>query len=352
MIRKQSNQVFCKAHTDTSQGQRQQKLRNRPQTIEAQHAPVVSMSDVLGQAHQYTGGQALPQTQKEGLRPHPHVVAGNRIGAQLAEHPLHQKAANIDHRLLDGSRPGKAYNRFSHCGAENQLTVLQRQGGASAMNIAHTPAGGEHLAGHRRHSHALNSHFQHAHQQHIQRRMKGGGHQQDHKGHPGIAIAAQHSPVVIVQKAEDHAPENDAQILHRFPADSLLRPLGAQNGLAKQNTYSGDDQHQHRAADQGRGVDHLQPLPVLRPAQLGRQHPHADGGADDQGVHNVHHGGGHADSGQRQIPQELAHHHGVHNVIQLLKDIAQNDREGKNQHGGQGRTGQNRAAALVARRRI
>ena len=172
--------------------------------------------------------------------------------------------------------------------------------------------------------------------------MERGEDQQDEKGRPGVAAGAQHGGVVVVEEAEDQAGEHQLEVHRRLAADGVLRALRPQERGGKGDAAHGDEQRQHCAAQQRRGVHAAQAVALPGAEAVGAQNAHTDGAADDQGVGHVHDGGGHADAGQGQVAQKIAHHDGVHDAVKLLKDVAENDGQRKIQQGREGRAGQQR----------
>ena len=155
--------------------------------------------------------------------------------------------------------------------------------------------------------------------------MERGGQQQDDERRAGVAAGAEHGGIVVVEETEDKPREHQLEVHRRLLAHGLLRALCPQQQGGQKDARRGDEHRQHRAADKGRGIEPPHPVPVLRAAEVGAQHTGADRAADDECIGHVHDGGGHADAGQRQIAQKFPHHHGVHDAVQLLEDVAQND---------------------------
>ena len=71
---------------------------------------------------------------------------------------------------------------------------------------------------------------------------------------------------------------------------------------------------------------------VLRPVVPGDEHPGAQGHAVDKAHHQQNHAAGGADRRQCGPADEVAYNEGVHRIVQLLKQVAEEDRQSKGQH--------------------
>ena len=171
--------------------------------------------------------------------------------------------------------------------------------------------------------------MQEAAEQHIQQRVQRRREKQHKKRRPGIARRAQGRGIIVVQEAEDQPAEDDGKIVHGLRDRLRLRALPEQDLPGKTEPQHRQEKGNAAAAEQRRCVDAPEPPVVFGTAELADQDAGADTGAEKQGIEDIHHRRRNADAGKGQVAEEPADHDGVDNIIELLEDVAEDNRHGK-----------------------
>lgn len=94
------------------------------------------------------------------------------------------------------------------------------------------------------------------------------------------------------------------------------------------------DKHRHHRRTEQKGYRHIisQPLLISRPKCLGYHYAESAGNSVAETDDEKHHGPGCAHGRQRLLPNKLSYDDGIHHVIKLLKDVSDQQWNGKCQN--------------------
>ena len=195
---------------------------------------------------------------------------------------------------------------------------------------------------------------QHAHQiqDHIEHCRHGQEQQRDH----GVTDGPQEVCKVVIQKGGRDAQKNDAEIfLHQ--EDELFRHTQYPQDAIQPQVHQHIERHRH-ARDEHEGLEHALPHAGLFPAAV----LHGDGCAaahaqpQQDGGEKGHEGVGRAHRRQRIRAEKASHHPGVGDVVHLLQQVAEHQRQSKQQdalcNGAFGKTALHGSAILLLVDRI
>ena len=188
---------------------------------------------------------------------------------------------------------------------------------------------GNHLCDNRGIGRPRHPHLEGNDEQQIQPHIDKGGKNEKIQGRPAVSQRPQHARHQIIENRGAAARENDDNIgvsIRINVRRSIHKP---QQRVGQQHADGGED-HRHARADvKGHGHRLPQPVLVVRAEALGRDHGKAARQADNEAQYQKRDRPGGAHRRQSAGADEASHHHGVHHVIKLLKDISHKQRQGK-----------------------
>ena len=282
----------------------------------------------------------------------PHKGGGRRAEGKVGHHGkavhAHDRHAGGDHRRAQGvGQPlhddgGQGENRLGHARGQakaaqlaGQLTIQAQGTPGDRHHIPHPPQpnqaqdAGDALGDDGGPRHARHAQAEVFHKHNVQHNVHQAGQQQVQQRKHAVAHAAQHAGKDVVQRTAHHAQEQNLKIRHR-PGLHLRGRIDQanQHGGCKVSHHH----HEQAAQDrQGDGVAHHQAevLLVLRAEELGGQDGGAGGHAHKQHQQQVQDWAGGAHGRQGRVAHILADDDGVHRVVQLLGQVADQQRNGK-----------------------
>ena len=187
--------------------------------------------------------------------------------------------------------------------------------------------GGEPLGHDGGHSRPGNAHAEKLYEQNVQHRVGQGRENEKIKGVGGVAHSPEDAGADVIEQKPRNAHKIDPEILHRLGEHVVRRVHQAQHVRCKQHA-----QHrQHHAHDQRQrhgGLDRsVELFPVLCPVVLGDHHARAAGKTHEYSDQGVDDGPCTAHSGKGLFAHIVAHNDGVHRIVKLLKDVADQQRK-------------------------
>ena len=174
--------------------------------------------------------------------------------------------------------------------------------------------------------HALHAHAERDDEQQVKSGVQRRRHQQEVERPSGIAHRAQNARAHVVKQQSGHAREIVRQIRLRFGKHLGRRVLHAQRHGRNDNAQH-RERHGHRRRQHDGRVHRLVHLALVTRAEILRNHHARTAGqpaerADEQ----IDDGPDGTDGGKRLAADVVAHHPGIHHVVKLLKQIAQQQR--------------------------
>ena len=178
------------------------------------------------------------------------------------------------------------------------------------------------------HSRAHHAHLEGYHKEKIQRHVQQGAENQEVERPLGVAHRPQNAGAHVVHQIEHHAGEINPDIGQGVVHNLLGGTHNSQGNGRKQQAHNRKQQaagnaQRHRGV-YGQACLSGTPGPVI----LGDNDRRAGGKAHEKAGEQVQNGaGGAAHGGQGLFAHKLAHHHGVHRVVQLLEECPQHNGE-------------------------
>ena len=277
------------------------------------------------------GGQcrrgSIDKRHDKGLDADGRIVPGNHIRSMHIYRALDQQPSEIQHRLLQRRRPAEHHRILQDPFFKNPLSFPQPQHGNPFSHIEDTEHKGNRLRKHCGQRGCRHSQRCSRNQRNVQDNIQHRGKHQIEEGGSGIPYGTQGGGVIIVEKRKNHSPKHNLQILpgrlQNFPGS-----LGSPKHQAGQgNTDGGHRQGKHNPADQARGKLYPELVPLAGTVLLRQQHAHSHGQPHQKKQHHRHDGIGHTYRRERIFSDKPSHDNGVGGVIQLLKNIPQDNRD-------------------------
>ena len=197
----------------------------------------------------------------------------------------------------------------------------------------------------------LHAPVQHQHAHQVQDHIEHCRHSQEQQRDHGVADGPQKVCKVGIQKGGRDTQKNDAEIFLHQRDDLLRYPQHPQNA-AQPQVHQHIERHRH-ARDEHEGLEHALPHAGLFPASV----LHGDGCAaahaqpQQDGGEKGHEGVGRAHRRQRIRAEEAPHHPGIGDVVHLLQQVAEHQRQSKQQdalcNGAFGKTALHGSAILL-----
>ena len=201
---------------------------------------------------------------------------------------------------------------------------VQRGHAQKAQQDAHCA---ERLREHRGRRRARDARMQSEHKQQVKRDIRQGGEEQKQERREGIAHAAQHGGEKIVQEDEGNTREDDAQIRgdvgHNLRRDTHEQQERGQRDIGQHRQQQRNQRDHHERVDHG-GLHAVGPALAV---ELAEHHAAAHAQPQQQAGEQHHQRKRAAHGGQRDVAEEPADDPGVHDVVQLLQQIAGDQRQ-------------------------
>ena len=207
----------------------------------------------------------------------------------------------------------------------------------SFQDIDQAHQGGQPLGQHGRKGRASDPKVQDGDQEQIQKYVQYRRQDQEKQGRPAVPHRPEVGGKQVIEEGGGEPGEDDGDVGFGLRENIRRGPHQPQGPFrskqAPRRQRRRQDQSQYHAAGHGG----LQPVLPPRPEGLAGEDRKADGGAHGKTRHHEHQVPGGAHRRQSGSPQELPYDHGIHHVIQLLKDVPDQDRDHESDHPGQDR---------------
>ena len=251
-----------------------------------------------------------------------HLAEGVDVG-------LHHHVGKADHRVLDTGGQAVAQDLPQQRAVQPQGRQLQLIDGALLGQMDDAQHGAERLGddgGQRRGPHAPP---QHRHEQQVQDHIGHGRDDQEVQGPLAVAQGVHDTGKGVVHHTRAHTGEVAPEVADGIGQHLGIRVHPQQQRRGEQYADDGEDQAADEAQQHG-GVDGSGHLVIVPCAEIaGDGHAHAAGGAGEEADKQEDQGAGGADGGQRVVAQEVADDQRVGGVVQLLKQLAQENGNGE-----------------------
>ena len=176
---------------------------------------------------------------------------------------------------------------------------------------------------------ACNAHAEADHEHQVQHRVQPRRHHQKVEGTPGVAHCPENAGAHVVDEQPRNAGKIDGQI-GRGLRQHLRRGVHqGQHGRDQGQTQGRERPAQHQRQHHGRVDGVPDSVRLMGPVILTDDHACAAGQAHEKANEHIDDGPHSAHGGERLVGHEVAHHPGVHHVVQLLKHVAGQQRQGE-----------------------
>ena len=178
-------------------------------------------------------------------------------------------------------------------------------------------------------SHPRHAHVKRQHEDEIQHDVQAGRQDQEVEGPLGVPHRPEDAGTDVVEHEAEDAGKVDGQISLRL-GEHLRRRLHESEHQGRHGyADAGEQDAQHGGHGQGR-MDRIADLVgLLRPVVLGDDHPRAHGQAHEEADEHVDDGIHGAHGAECFLAHVVAHHPGVHRVIELLEQVPQKQGHGE-----------------------
>ena len=171
--------------------------------------------------------------------------------------------------------------------------------------------------------------MEHAQKYHIQHHIHKGGEDQVVQRVPAVSHRMEDAHEDVIHHGEDGAPEVIAKIIDGLGQHIFRRVHPLQNGGGKDHARNGEE----RAGDEAEGhirMDGPGHAGVIPRAEIpGDHHARAHGDPVEKADHHEDQAAGGAYRRHGVVANEFTDRPGIEGVVELLKDVAQQDRQGK-----------------------
>ena len=303
---------------------------HRPPGAPADALPLLG-PEVLG----HKGGEGVAEVLDghvgQGVDLHRHGEGGHHRGAEAVHQPLDQEDAEVHHRLLQAGEARQAQQLPQGGPAPVAVLLPHPQGGEGFPGVQGQALPRQVLGEHRGQGRPLDPHGQGDHEEQVQADVQHHGNPQKEQGGGGVAHRAQEVGEEVIEEGGKDPPEDPEEIGPGEAGDVPRNAEKDQDGLYGQ--VDRQVQGQGDGPDEEEGLKDAVAQPGrVPPAKLDGEvdaaahaQPQKDGG--EKGHQSV--GGPHRSQGP--LPDELPHHPGVGQIVQLLQEVAQDQGEGKPQ---------------------
>ena len=260
------------------------------------------------------------------------TAPGHGLRTERVDVGLHDDIGNRDDRVLDAGRQALHNDCLEGWGVKSDLVPMHSPFLFAVGQLGKGQNGADRLGGNRGKGGRTHAHAQPADQNQVENDIDDGrGDQIPHRAF-AVTDRLQDACTYIVHDHGDRAEEVHPEVGDRVgqhavrcahPAQDLRRQYYAHHG----ERHTGGNAQCHCGVD---GAAH--PVPVLS-AEIPRHH-HAGAQRDavDKARQQKDQAAGRADGGQGLAAQKVADDQGVGGVIQLLKQVADKNRQRKQQH--------------------
>ena len=291
-------------------------------------APVLSRAQILSQKRCHRDAERLGGQDHEAVEPLRDADPGDRIRAEPV-HVAHDKnVRKTDQRALHARGHADAQNLADHAAA---LPVHLAQVETATLDLAADRAVGHRhrhgLREHRGDADTRDPHIKRTDKQQVQRNIHSAGHDQNAERDIRPPKCAQDARGVVIDNGEHQSGKIDAQIGQRRCPVALLR-AGKVQKLRREQDAEQRQQHAEHHAERKRHADRVaEPFPLPAAVRLRHDDVRADGHGVEEIDDQIGDHAAHRHSGEGILVHQIPGDQGVHAVVKVLQQLAQNERD-------------------------
>lgn len=294
-------------------------------------AVVLARAVVLAGEGRQRHAKAEHRQDIEAVDLHVSREARHRLGAELVDRRLHKDVRKGDDHVLNTGRQADAHDAGGDFRVNAQLRGLDAVDGRDAHEVRQRQQAGQRLTDVGRQRRALHTHAQHRDENDVQHDIRARRDTEVQQRPPRVARRIQHAGRHVVQHVEDQPQRVDAQVGRRIGQHVRGRAHPLQKRPAEKEAHQRDDDA-HERRDRDGGVNSLFDTGVVFRAQKLRYNDAcADGHALTEPDNQVDERRAGADRRQRPAAHRVADDDRVDGVVHLLQQIAEDERDGKEQ---------------------
>ena len=298
------------------------------------HAIRLARACVLRDEGRKTVGKILRGRIGERVDLHACRERRHRRDAETVDQTLHKQNAEVHDRLLHARQHADARNAAQQRTIQPKGRPARPKGRKAERKVEHNARGGKPLRDDRCQRRAGNAPVEDDHEQQIERDVHHRGEQQEQQRRKGIADAAQNRREEIIEEREENAREDHQQVAgdirHGFLRHAEQRDERVQQRIAERH------QQQRQRRDETEGVGHggFQLLRVALAVELAEHDAAAHAQAENKAGEQDHQRKRASDGCQSDIAQKTADNQRIRDIIELLKQVARNQRQAETDQPG------------------
>ena len=287
------------------------------------------------------GAQVLPHEggggQGQGLHGQEHDLvdlgvggpAGHAVGAEVVDIAGDEDVGKGGDGHLQGGGQPHLQDPLQQIHVDGQLPGLQPDAGVIPQQDEEHQQGGHALGDDGGQGHAPHAHVEPQDEEEVQHGIQPGGDNEKVEGAAAVSHGPEDGGAHIVNEQAHDAGEVDGEIGGGLRHDLRRRIHEAQQNGGQGQTDAGEG-HAHDQRDEDGGVDGLGDLVVpLGAVILADDHAGAAAQPHEKADEHVDDGRHAAHGGKGLVGHVVAHHPGVHHIVELLKHVARQQGQSK-----------------------
>ena len=262
---------------------------------------------------------------------HQHGISGDELRTETVGKRLDDEAAPGEAHVLQSGGEAEAQDMPGDGALDVQMVEIDLCAVDAGSLAAQHQASAEDMGQDRSQRNTGHIPVENADKEQVQQDIGNAGDNQGIHGPFRVAQALYHAVHVVVDHVAASARKNDPDVESRIVQDIRRGPQHPQHGFCADEADDGDEQPGQHAEQEGGGHGFFQLFDVFCAFILGNHNVGAHTDAHIQGVEYHHNGKAGVDGGEAMgaVGSKVADHNGVYDVIQLLKQVSENDGQGK-----------------------
>lgn len=259
-------------------------------------------------------------------------IGRDHVRAAGIDRPLHEELADVKARLVQTGDKAVARRAAQQRRVHAAVAAGKQQLRRDPAQVEHADHGRNGLRGHCRPRGTGNAPAKVRDEQHIQPDIRRHGDRQRHERRRRAADGAQQRTVEIIDKRRRQTDKNDGEIRRHIARELLRRLDDAQQQRQAQKSDGTARERAQQPEHQRQKVLAPERLQIVCAKQLRKDHGHTGACAGDHEQKQIHHRPRNADSRKLQPARTTAENERIDRIVQLLKNVAEDQRRGQTQH--------------------
>ena len=293
---------------------------------------LLSGAAVLGDKRRQCHGESSHREEHKSLQLHACADAGHGVAAETVDVGLDEHVGQVDHASLHGRGKTVPDNISQAFMVHSDPAGLNPDAVAASEELCSDEHHAQDLRQDRRQCRPFHVHMEDGDEQDIQDNIGQGTGDQADERETAFSGSLQNADKHVVHDQGGCTGEIDLQISAGPVKHRVRCPHQAQDWRGDQNAEGGH-QDAEQCAERNGGMHRLFcGLRMIGPDMPGNDDPGSGREPRHKTDHQVGIGSGGGDRGQGVSVEIVAHDQGIHGIVQLLKEIACKNRQGKSKH--------------------